>query len=507
MDTTYPKSKKKSFLIIAACILVSVILILVLTYKRKIPNSYRDPNREFEVFQTVDEDSIIFIDGKQCDYKIPKTEKNSVFKFDLGMSRLFVLNQDATLYMVNNLKEPKIVDEKVFDFKVSSNGKYVTYINSDKQLILKEVDTDKTRIIKDKFGAKGEFEISPSGKTVAFAYKNSNEPIKTYLNTNGREKEIAKNMLPIVVSDDATKVFLMSESEDLYYLNLNKKRSKPIRLSEAPIGRYPIYFNNSLTEVVFSNSKGTYFFTEEGKGVKKIIDEEARIMIPKRKAESYSSVPDYKIILSTSSVLKNYFYCASNSIYYVDNIEHSKKLVDNATQAEITDNLDSLFYVGKDKNLHKLFKRDPEKKELLAKDCFNFMSNSSGTAYYYTNKDGELYYSFKGEDPKKIADKVFNAMLNKDGLLIYTTVDDSNIFSGSSYILKPGDKPRKISENSIDAFASGKLFAYFSPKYEGDKSDMNKNPRKYFNEVTYELYTSTNGVDFVKNENQFKPYN
>ena len=507
MDKTYPKSKKIKFLLIAACILVSVILILVLTYKRKIPNSYKDPVREFEVFQTVNEESLVFIDGKQCDYKIPKTEKNSVFKFDLSMSRLFILNQNATLYMINNLKEPKIVDEKVSDFKVSSNGKYVTYINADKQLVLKDVDTDKSRIIKDKFGEKGEFEISPSGKTVAFAYKNSNEPIKTYLNTNGREKEIAKNMLPIVVSDDATKVFLMSKSEDLYYLNLNKKRSKPIKLSEAPIGRYPIYFNNSLTEVVFSNSKGTYFFTEDGKSVKKIIDEESRIMIPKRKAESYSSVPEYKIILSTSTVLKNYFYCASNSIYYVDNIEHSKKLVDNATQAEITDNLDSLFYVGKDKSLHKLFKRDPENKKLLAKDCFNFMSNSLGTAYYYTNKDGELYYSYKGEEPKKMADKVSSAMLNKDGMLIYTTVDDTNILTGSSYLLKPGEKPKKISENSIGAFASGKLFAYFSPKYEGDKSDMTKNPRKYFNEVVYELYTSTNGVDFVKNENQFKPYN
>ncbi|MDO5015028.1 MAG: hypothetical protein Q4E28_03650 [Clostridia bacterium] len=506
MDKSLPKAKTKKFLLIAACLLVSIILIVVLIYKIRVPDTFKDPIKEFEVFQTKENESVIFIDGKECEYKIPNTDGNTVFTFDLGMSKLFILNRTGDLFLINNLNHPKKIDEKVVSFKVSANGKYVAYINSDKNLILKDVDSNKSKLIRDKLDNTLAFEISPSGKSIVYADKQNLNEAFVYVNTNGKERKLAEKMFPIAVNDDASSIYLISPKEELYYLkpDKNEKKNKLIKLSDVSLGKFPIFFNNSMEEVVFSNEHGTFYFSEEEKNAKKILDEESAIMIPKLKAGGYSNLPDQKIVLSTSTVLKNYYYSLSNTIYYIDNVEHSKKLASKVTQAEITDNLDSLFYIDSDKNLYKLFKRDPENKQLLAKDCYSFISNSSGTAYYYIDKHNDLYYSYKNKEPEKYAEKTINAMLNKDGTLIYTKFDKEEGVKGTVFVVKPGSEPKEIAKNASGVLVSGKLYAYFVPKYDGDEEDIFKDPIKYFNELVYELYTSNDGVEFTKNDNLFK---
>lgn len=198
----------------------------------------------------------------------------TLIESSLDKNAYAIRGQDQILYFVDQ-EGIQFVAYDVLTFSLSYNGKGLTYVDLDGNVIIYDCDQKEKAIISNEYTAKelnlNYLCISPDGKSVAFSAYSSDEYVM-YSYVNGKNDMVSKNIFPIAICNNGESCFAHDQNKNLYYIkngemqnisssyiygeNIFNKKNDEIIYNEQYEGGYSTFYfsaNGGKTEIFNSN--------------------------------------------------------------------------------------------------------------------------------------------------------------------------------------------------------------------------------------------------------------
>lgn len=317
------------------------------------------------------------------------------------MSTIVYETDDGLFYAKHDLKSVQITDENVDGYYVSTDGSVVAY-QLDDSIFLFRVgkDDDGKEVATEVYGSS--WCISPDGKSVLYQ-KETSKGYGLYLaGWSQDEEKIAGEATPLAVSDGGKYKFYSQDKDEerrLYLASGNKEGEKIDTLGG--YGIYGIYFNKSVTEVVYTNTKGnTCYFNVKKSEPFKMAGKSNEGFI----TGNTVSLGRYGTVLLEDSFKGQILY-AGGTLYWVNSKFEGVKIASNFDEVQLAADGKSLLYTTEKGKLMKVEKFSDNMKETELYDGDRVMyihASADLSKIYFTTDEDELYYYVSAKKQEKI---------------------------------------------------------------------------------------------------------
>lgn len=459
--------KKKGFAfvpVILIGILLAAVIVVVAIF---LPKGKTKDGIEFsEKSLMYDGYSFFTTDGKEL-------EVNNVdsMAYNYDNSVVAYLTTDDTLYVIDSELTPVEIENDVLNMEVSYSGSSIAYTVGDDYaattLYVYNVKKENSVKIDTNVYAYN-YLVSPNGKQVAYLKDyEGNSDNTLYVAVVGKDgKKVDKDgCIPLAIGDNGKSFFYTDNSDSsnvkLYWYN-GKDAEK---ISRDVSGSY--YFNNSVSEILFTKSGNTYFYRIG-------MDEPSKVASDalsgvwnyqfEATAQDYTFGSQSSAALVNRSKLTEWVFATDADICYLNKDGHdSVKLcdADGISKITVAQNGKSLIYL-KDGKLYKItkFGADREETELYEGDVYinGYVASRDLSDIYVVSDEAELYYCKSKKKLVKIsndfADK--NDMAYNEAAKTIFYIEDGNLYSSG----KNGKKKELVAESVTDVvnYANGILY-------------------------------------------------
>lgn len=439
------------------------------------------------VYYQVGLDSLMTMEGDE----VSVDEGISTLTTSADQSLTVIKDGDATLFVVDGTELVEVAQEVNY-FVISNYGDTIAYI-TDKEdgvgtLYLYNVSKKKSVEIDDEVYA-GDIILSADGKSVAYitdcdveeGWFSSSVTGNVYVSKNGKEGEqVAKNSVPLAVTDGGKHVFYIKENEKLYMddeklgSNINSK----------------VYFNEDYTELIFNEDDAAKYFTVKMKEPVKVkkgtftsLYTPANVVLASTRVNSNGSYTVYSY--GVDSFNETLWCIDSYEAYYVyDKGEETEKLNSYLTQYQMSANGKSMLYLDGGQlvlvdNIEKSRDGETVAYGLYYMESFS-ASEDFKDIYYYNYEEDELCYLKKGESVRIADDADTFVYSDKYGVVFF--IEDDELF----YASKTAKSKKEVCGEEVSGVyvLDGEVF--FTRK-DDDVYSLNKMKSKAKYEAVYEL--------------------
>ncbi len=462
-----PPKKKKGFpfvpVILIGILLVAVIVVVAIF----LPKGKSKDGVEFSEKSLLYNGSSFFTtDGKEL-------EVNNVdsWAYNYDNSVVAYLTTDDTLYVVDSELTPVEIENDVLNMEVSYSGSSIAYTVGDDYaattLYVYNVKKDNSVKVDTNVYAYN-YLVSPNGRQVAYLkdYEGSSDNT-LYVAAVGKDgKKVDKDgCIPLAIGDNGKSFFYTDNSDSsnvkLYWYN-GKDAEK---ISRDVSGSY--YFNNSVSEILFTKSGNTYFYRigmdepskVAGDALSGVWNYEFEAI-----AQDYTFGNQSSAALVNRSKLTEWVFATDSDICYLNKDgKDSAKLcdADGISKITVAQNGKSLIYL-KDGKLYKItkFGADREETELYEGDVYinDYVSSRDLSDLYVVGDEAELYYCKSKKKLVKISNDFAdrNNMAYNEAAKTIFYIEDGNLYSSG----KNGKKKELVAESVTDiaSYANGILY-------------------------------------------------
>lgn len=399
-------------LIIGACaaIVVVFLLLLVLVFSNSGSKEAFSLERPTNSIYFTD-DGIVNLEGTLCKDFTSSDIYTSYYSID-SKNIFFVVYDDKALYYLTPDMKTIHVADNVYSVKISLDGTSAAYTvldesYSDCELFVFNTKSQKSTKIDD--GVHNDYLcISPSGKMVAYI-KNYESSTDNSLYLGGINKESVKvdknGCFPVAVSDNGKNFYYLDTSNyenKLYFYN-GKESQKVISDCDSRF-----WFNNSITEVLFTKNSKTYYFTPKMEDPEKISNDKA-----------YGIVAPYTVT-ANCSYSSNIYYVAKDTfkntvLFTYDGLSwvnqkasDTVKISGSVSTCQISEDGQSLIYTKNDK-LYKIDKISEGMVSEILYDTENVtraIASADLSKIYVVTDDDELHYIKKANKTERISNDI-----------------------------------------------------------------------------------------------------
>jgi RNA polymerase subunit RPABC4/transcription elongation factor Spt4 len=318
--------------------------------------------------------------------------------------------------------------------------------------------------------------ISPDGSAVFFSITDEDDDSKNtaYLYANGKIIEVDDDITPIGVSNGGKYIYYSSEEN--YYVQTGEDANSRRKLGE---NIYSLYFNKDNTELLYYSDPRAYITVDGGE--KHALTDAVNVPIFPENTAFYGSNYGVKTF---ANVL---YYSDEYDVIRITKDFDSETVVKGVTSPYVTDDNQTLFYI-KNYSIRKINAMKTGAEETtVAEDAWYFKMLPDGSAVWYVNYDGDLYYK-KG---------------NSDEVRVDTDVDAANSLYEGFWTLHKGKTLYYISDGELFYTENGKKGTRISG-FDDDIYRVSSGGEKIYayGEVDEEYYyESTDGINFEPVEN------
>lgn len=174
----------------------------------------------------------------------------------------FTSSGGGTLWFVSGSRATRVADD-VFDFMLSDTGRGMLYETdrAGNRVTLNLYDTRRsnhTRISED--ALRGDFTISPDGRTVAYVVIEGNNDHVGYMVVNNRRPErLGANIYPAAVSDGGRHLYYFREDGNNMSFHVRSGRNSARLIENMSTWNFPtILFNQDYSQVLFTHEGRTF---------------------------------------------------------------------------------------------------------------------------------------------------------------------------------------------------------------------------------------------------------
>jgi len=423
--------KHLKLVIAAAAALVVLVIAIVVIATVASGSKYLEVKASLFIDQF---DDVIHIRTGSVKAKIDGTTSGSKTSMD-GTKAVITVKGDGgdELWYFDGKKATKI-DDAIYSFKFAASGNGIAYT---KEMDIEEGTVELWLFTGSGKGQKitaalklsgGKYCISPNGKTVGYTAEKKENSYGCFW--DGKEKEIGKNKTPVAIADGGKFVYY-EDSNGSLFVQKGVKDDNKNKLASGDNGYSGLRFNKDLSQVVL-NSDGKCYISRNGGEKKQIASHEISSFITP--ADTQSSGNIYGI-----GSFANTFYNANSnkSVMYINNKFESNSVVKNADMSYLASDGSTLLYLKNDK-VYKVNGRASNASEsaveLVKKsddDISGFGMIKNGSAIYFVNTDGVLYYQKGTGKPVKVTDDFDGGdYFNKANKLFYIYEDELYVSSG-----------------------------------------------------------------------------
>ncbi len=450
---------------------------------------------------------IVYNDALLDDY-LQGNESNSSCESSLDGNTYAINGKDRTLYIID-VQGLKTVAYDVNEFSLSYNGKGLIYSDTEENIFMYDcVKKEKTRISNNNLGRVSNLCISPDGQSAAYTEYSDGEYVM-YSYAENEKNKVAKNMLPLAVSNKSASYFACDSSDCLYYIDSLGEKEK-IASSFTSMG-YVLNKNN--TEIIFYDGEWYdegryYYFSNDEKvmlydKITSSFDDYSYNLpyficpnntIDKKYVTSYGFCGTYSIIPSESLksgavyLYENDALTGSCNLITIDSECEKKKIRVNPIN-----NSGSIYFNGNilsyDGHIYKYDTTLDELKGIYSIDfdtCDNLIVSNGGQTIYYTrNRQVYCAHDAYGNGSYKEVDLntyntystygyVESMMLLKDRYLLFTLQEKTYISdNGSEPVETSVEFPKFLSDVNSEGstnytYVNSMVFSEDYNEYESD---------------------------------------
>lgn len=412
----------------------------------------------------------------------------STLTYSADKSLAVVKDYDGALFVVDGTELVEVAEEVNY-FVVSNYGDSIAYI-TDKEdgvgtLYLYNVSKAKSTEIDDEVYA-GDIVLSADGKSVAYitdcevenGWFSTTVTGNVYVSKNGKEGEqVAKDSVPLAVTDGGKHVFYIKDSEKLY-------------MDEEKLGSgisSRVYFNEDYTELIFNEDDNAKYFTVKMKEPVKVKKGSfTSLYAPENVVLASLGVDNYTVYsYGVDSFNKTLWCIDSYEAYYVyDKGEETEKLNSYLTQYQMSENGKSMLYLDGGQlvlidDIEKSREGETVAYGLYFMESF-VASEDFKNIYYYNNEDDELCYIKKGESVR-IADDA-DTFVYSDKYNVIFFIEDDELF----YATKTAKSKKDVCGEEVTFVFVLDGEVYFTLE-EDDVYSLNRMKSKAKYETVYEV--------------------
>ena len=442
------KISKKTLTTAAAAVVgvIALIVIISLIPWGQSSQYVKVENDMFPVYVSEDDETVIISKGKKTDMII---EGDYVtYESSADGNVLVVVNDEGDMYVCKKNKVEQVASE-VTSMKLAQSGDGVAFVNEDGELYLMNTKNKNSVEITDKlvsvrFNA---FVISPDGKTVAYT-EGTTDNFNLYTNNiKGDEKKIAKNLVPLGISDGAKLIYYYDTDKACIYV---EKGDDAVKLESISNDYYADYYDNGFA-YAFNADHTQIIYQANGKSYISVNGDD------KVKIGSYIyqiGQSGYVYDGNTTNIIdfkKQYILDSNGDLYFLNKKLEAEEIASDVEEFSITDSGDVIYYLDDSDNLYrgKGNGKDIEKDfKKVASDVMEFVIDSDGKRCYYVDEDNDLYTVKKSGKAKEIASDVDYLTITHDDYALFTD-EDNTLFSSHN-----GGKKKQIATDTDGLLAS-----------------------------------------------------
>ena len=456
------KNIKPKMLYIAAAAALALIIVLIIVLNAVFSDNSEYMTSERSVLTVYDEEAektLILVDGKLAKATIDSPVYD--YESSLNGKTTVFLDEDDTLYAYYK-KTLSVVGYDVDNFKISSNGMGIAYVDDDGNLMLYNVKKERSdRVASDLESAFDEaYFLSPDGKTVAYA-EGDYDDIALWTYSAGKSEKIEKNAVPLGLSDDAELIYYFNVKKMALYVK--EEDETPQKLASVDVTSYEhggtpfrIYFNADNTQILFSVAGSGIYISEDGDDREKLTSDSSISRLGGYTlgySTSYSGISEIAGIYETPiyDFEEQYFTDYAGTLYYIDDDFQAHEVEEDVQTFQRTASGDMMYYLTEDDDLYR-GKGYGKKFTRIAGDVDDFEITSDGKGCYFVDFDETLRYVKKTKKAEKIADEVRGLRITYDDYALFYIEESRDEYD--LYSSRKGKKMKLVASDVADILVS-----------------------------------------------------
>jgi hypothetical protein len=428
-------------------------------------------------FQNSDGEYIFVYNGKAED-----SVEGTISSGDMSLDQKtywFIVRDgnERILYVVSKGKLTE-VDDEVYSVVISNNGKKIAYLKDqsgyEADLYVYDTASKKKQLVDNGAYTNKSMVFSPDGGTLAYAadYDSSDGTFVTKLSKGGnRGDKFGDNLTVFGVSNGGSYVYYDQDPDKSDGIFVRTSR-EDIKLFSERYASLRCFFNNTRTEILFSDSERTYVSVRGGDRISVCRDVARGIL------NDFGDVKTFK----------NRFLRCSGGVYYIGGKYEAQRATTD-TSAQLANNGKALLYQVNSGRINRITNFKTLEGEQVAdeRDVYRYAASTNGKTVYYLNADEELYVVKGTGTPAKIADDVDRFVLSPKGDRVFFISDVSSRNDlGALYTSTAAAKKVKVKD-------SGEVYRYALTS-TSDSVFFIKDPSGGYGQLWY----SSGGAGFKK---------
>lgn len=465
-----PSNIKKLIFIIGIVAVLVIAVILVFSLAGSGSGKYDKIAKNEIEFANFDGLSVLFnVEGKteELDDQFSNmyySADNSVIAYTLDEGSTYSL-----YYATADDMKPEFVADDVNYFEISYDGAYIAYIQdlNDEwtagDLYLYSIkDGKETKIDEDVYPRS--FVLSPNGKYISYL-TNYEGYSDNELYIAGLKKDPAKidkdGSYTIGVTNDG-KAYYVTDNEKLYYYN----GKSSVKLASDVYSDY--YFNNDLSELIYTKGDKLYYYTPKMKEPTKIASTRLYdIIVPDDMAYKYFG----DTVILGKETLKNSILSTGNGLYWFDDKgKETHRIVSYYSDCMVSSDGETIIFT-RDGKLYRVsgFGGNIEP-EVLYKDEYvdGIVANIDLSKIYVVVEDEELYYVKNAKKSERITNDLNDGIYS----VVYSSSMDKVVFLENDAVCYAGttEKSKVMVEEEAN-YLTGKNNFVIYEIYDEDEDE------------------------------------
>lgn len=361
---------------------------------------------------------------------VPPQDGTSLYLRSADGSKLVFLDSMKVLRLFDGSRFTAVAEDAQ-DYQISFDGSAVAYTNTDNDLFLYrkgKAQRIASRVLEG-------FCLSPDGETLAYVREEGGTTVACYFNS--KERTIAKEAVPIAISNGGTYVYYYTLSKGVVYVQKGSNQDSRQKLLDSFSGLY--CFNVNGEQLLLTDGSNTYFSEYGGERIK-IASAPLELLAPDSLACSRGMIYGVKN-------LKDRFYITSsnpegNHVYHLNDRLELSSLLKNIPVWSLMEDGQTLLY-EKNQNLYYINLRNTDGGESkVVGSVRGWRHSGDGKRVLFVDDEGESWFATLGREPKRITAETINTdeavplesgfVYEIDGSLFYTDGGKGSKISGLS---------------------------------------------------------------------------
>lgn len=395
-----------------------------------------------------------------------------------------LIEEDAwyagSLYYLTD-KVSILVDDNVYQFILSDNGKGIAYVRDfDREtqtgnLYLyngKQRNRVATGVYRDSV------QISPDGKSVAYTVRQAGDPpvYTGYIAINGKKPAPLGRNLPLAVSDGGKYIYAAQtdpsagRTADLY---VKRGRKETLLRARINTSDFQLLLNEDYSQAII-NDGGRSYLTVKGSEPEPVGRYPLRAVVTDDRIPGRTTNYGLVTVYKRDDLRNTAYFNGSNDIVYLGAsgestvVQRSSRLAHPVDvhlyfdgfgfnwTAYVDEDQTALLYIDDQRRLYRKSLEAPmEPARLLADNAHCFVASPDLRHIYFLDDENALYYIGGRGKPKQLAADVDRMKLvtSPDGETVYFTTDYEGD-GGTLHASTKGRKPHQIAEDVYDMFST-----------------------------------------------------